>query len=134
MKRKGSSIIFTNDKNEILLLLRDNFPNIPYPNMWDLPGGHVEGHETPEECIIREMKEELNITLDQFDLFSMDEFKDRIEYTFWKEVNFDINQIKLEEGQMIKWFAETEAKNMKLAYGFNKIVDNFFSKKPFKNY
>jgi 8-oxo-dGTP diphosphatase len=100
--------------------------------MWDLPGGHVEDSETPERCIVREMKEELNITLDEFDLFSMDEFKDRIEYTFWKKVTFDINQLKLNEGQKIKWFTKTEAKNTELAYGFKRIVESFFNKKLFK--
>jgi 8-oxo-dGTP diphosphatase len=131
MKRKGASIMFINDKNEILLLLRDNIPTIPYPNMWDLPGGHVDDNESPEKCIIREMKEELNINLNRFDLFSVDEFSDRIEYTFWKKFNFDISQVKLNEGQMIRWFTETEAMNTKLAYGFNQIVESFFSKKPF---
>jgi 8-oxo-dGTP diphosphatase len=131
MKRKGASIIFINDKNELLLLLRDNIPTIPYPNMWDLPGGHVEDNESPVKCIMREMKEELNINLDRFDLFSVDEFADRIEYTFWKKVNFDISRVKLSEGQMIRWFTETEAMNTKLAYGFNQIVGNFFAKKPF---
>jgi len=37
MKRKGTSIIFVNDKKQILLLLRDDMPGIPYPtNMWDV--------------------------------------------------------------------------------------------------
>ena len=131
MKRNGASIIFINYKNEILLLLRDNIPTIPYPNMWDLPGGHVEDNESPEKCIVREMKEELNINLDRFNPFSVDEFSDRVEYTFWKKVNFDISQVKLNEGQMIRWFTETEAMKTKLAYGFNQIVECFFAKKPF---
>ena len=134
MKRKGSSIIFINHSNEILLLLRDNIPTIPYPNMWDLPGGHVEENESLEECIIREMNEELNVILDDFHLFSVDEFKDRTEYTFWRKVNFDIDRIKLNEGQMISWFTETKARNTELAYGFNRIVDSFFNKKPFNQY
>ena len=130
MKRKGSSIIFINDEREILLVLRDNLPDIPYPNMWDLPGGHVENKESPERCIIREMMEELNIALDGFQLFSVDEFEDRIEYTFWKKVNFNISQIALNEGQRLKWFTETEAKTTKLAYGFNQIVQSFFNNNP----
>ncbi|RLC55082.1 MAG: NUDIX hydrolase, partial [Candidatus Cloacimonadota bacterium] len=58
MKRSGSSIIFVNDKKQILLFLRDDKAGLPYRNMWDVPGGHVEENETPKECIIREMKEE----------------------------------------------------------------------------
>ena len=76
MKRKGASIIFVNDKRQILLFLRDNTPDIPYPNMWDVPGGHVEKVENPEKCIVREMKEEMNLTLDEFELFSKIEFDD----------------------------------------------------------
>ncbi len=94
----------------------------------------MEEDETPEECIIREMEEELNTILDGFDPFSVDEFKDRIEYTFWKKVNFDIDLLKLNEGQMISWFTETKARNTELAYGFNRIVDSFFNKKPFKQH
>lgn len=28
---------------------------------WDLPGGRLEHHETPEECVVREMAEELGV-------------------------------------------------------------------------
>jgi 8-oxo-dGTP diphosphatase len=133
MKRKGTSIIFVNDERQILLLLRDNISGIPYPNMWDVPGGHVEKDETPEECIVREMEEEMNLTLDGFKLFSKIEFDDRIEYTFWTSANFDVEEIELSEGQKLKWFTNDEAKNTQLAYGFNRIVDNFFKQAPFEN-
>ncbi len=131
MKRKGTSIIFVNDQQQILLFLRDDTPAIPYPNMWDVPGGHVEAGETPEQCIVREMKEEMDLTLGQFERFSVMEFADRVEYTFWKRANLDIEKIDLQEGQRLKWFTESEAKQTKLAYGFNEIIDDFFKKAPF---
>ena len=131
MKRKGTSIIFVNDQKQVLLLLRDDKPDIPYPNMWDIPGGHVDEGESPEQCIVREMKEEMDLNLEKFQLLSVMEFIDRIEYTFWKKANLDIQSINLHEGQKLKWFTEFEVKNTKLAYGFNEIVDDFFRKTPF---
>ena len=74
------------------------------------------------------MKEEMELPLNSFELFSVMEFDDRIEYTFWKKANFDIEKIKLHEGQQLKRFTEIEAQNTKLAYGFNEIVDDFFQK------
>jgi mutator protein MutT len=31
-------------------------------NEWELPGGGIELNETPEECVIREIQEEVNIS------------------------------------------------------------------------
>jgi len=129
MKRKGVSIIFINDNDEILLLLRDDKDTIPYPNMWDLPGGHVDSGETPEECIIREMKEEMGLELKNFKPVSVMEFEDRIEHTFWKRINLDIDSIDLQEGQCLKWFTREEICRTILAYGFNEIIDDFFTRK-----
>ena len=47
----------------ILTILRDDKPTIPYPNMWELPGGGCEGDESPFECAAREVYEELGIHL-----------------------------------------------------------------------
>lgn len=44
-------------------MLRDNRPDIPFPNQWDVPGGGREGEESPETCALRELEEELGLRL-----------------------------------------------------------------------
>ncbi|MEZ7559439.1 NUDIX hydrolase [Streptococcus sp. 27098_8_66] len=53
---------------QILTILRDDKEDIPWPNMWELPGGGREGNETPFECVAREVYEELNIQLSKDDV------------------------------------------------------------------
>mgnify|MGYP002575577502 FL=1 len=50
-------------EQSILVILRDNKPDIPWPNTWELPGGGREGQETPLECLQREVWEELGLAL-----------------------------------------------------------------------
>ena len=47
----------------LLTILRDDKASIPWPNMWELPGGGREGDENPFECAAREVYEELGIHL-----------------------------------------------------------------------
>ena len=131
MKRHGCSIIFVNDQQQVLLFLRDDKPGIAYPNMWDVLGGHLEKGETPEACIVREMKEELGMELRDFALFCVETFPDRIEHTFWKRTNMDIRTLTLTEGQQLRWFTQQEVSHTPLAGGFNHIVQDFFEQKPF---
>lgn len=130
MKRQGASIIFVNPLRQVLLFLRDDLPHLPYPGMWDVPGGHVEAGETPRDCIVREIKEEMGLTLAGFTLFCVREFTDRIEHTFWKPWNLDVGRIRLAEGQRLRWFSRQEACETPLAYGFNEILESFFDRLP----
>jgi len=62
MKHIAMVLLF--DRHDRLLIyLRDNKPEIPFPNHWDLFGGHVEEGEAPEEALVRELKEELGVDL-----------------------------------------------------------------------
>ena len=54
--------------NKLLTILRDDIPTIPWPNMWELPGGGREGEETPFECVQREVFEELALKLEEADI------------------------------------------------------------------
>ncbi|BAM24089.1 NUDIX hydrolase [Streptococcus intermedius] len=54
--------------DKLLTILRDDKASIPYPNMWELPGGGREGEETPFECVQREVFEELSLKLEEADI------------------------------------------------------------------
>ncbi|MEO0903299.1 MAG: NUDIX hydrolase [Pseudomonadota bacterium] len=49
--------------DQIISILRDDLVHIPYPNLWDLPGGGREPGETPFETVARELHEELGLVL-----------------------------------------------------------------------
>ena len=47
-----------------------------FVNMWEFPGGKVEVGETSEEALIREIREELSITI------SVDQFVTTVDYDY----------------------------------------------------
>ena len=55
------SIALINNDNEILLSKRPKKKHLS--GFWEFPGGKVEDGETPEKALIREVKEELNIDI-----------------------------------------------------------------------
>jgi 8-oxo-dGTP diphosphatase len=125
----GTSIIFYNSMNQVLLLLRDDIKQIPYPNCWDIPGGGLEEGETPQQTIVREMKEEIELELSEPKLFNVSIKYDRIEYTFWQVIDLDLSKTPLHEGQMLKWFSKEEIENLaerKIAFDFKHVLLEFF--------
>ena len=74
------SIALINNENEILLSKRPEKKHLS--GFWEFPGGKVEEGETPEKALIREVKEELNIDINNkciaplsFSEFSYKEFQ-----------------------------------------------------------
>ena len=55
------SIALINNENEILLSKRPEKKHLS--GFWEFPGGKVEEGETPEKALVREVKEELNIDI-----------------------------------------------------------------------
>jgi 8-oxo-dGTP diphosphatase len=53
--------IIRNEENEILVVCRGE--NTDHPFKWEFPGGKINDGESEEECIIREIKEELSIDI-----------------------------------------------------------------------
>ncbi len=54
--------------DRIVTILRDDVPTIPWPGYWDLPGGAREPGESPEQCVIRETREELGLDFSAIEL------------------------------------------------------------------
>ena len=60
---KGAKIALIHQEH-LITYLRDDKPGIPFPGLWDLPGGGRENDETPLECAVRETFEEFGIRVD----------------------------------------------------------------------
>jgi 8-oxo-dGTP diphosphatase len=131
--RMGASIIFVDPSGDVLLCLRDDKDNIPFPNCWDLLGGTVEPNETPQECIVREIQEEIRQSIEEPRLFKVTSFDDRIEYTYFQLANRDLSNVRLYEGQRLKWFSKAEIQSLPpeaIAFGFREVLLDFFDKQP----
>ena len=74
MEFSGCKIALICD-DKLLTILRDDKASIPYPNMWELPGGGREGEETPFECVQREVFEELSLKLEKTDIVWAKEYQ-----------------------------------------------------------
>lgn len=45
------------------ILLAQRSASMRHPGLWEFPGGKLEGSESPEQCLLREIKEELGIEI-----------------------------------------------------------------------
>ena len=50
-----SKVLLFDCNSRLVVYLRDDNPAIPFPNHWDLFGGHLEAGETPEQALVREV-------------------------------------------------------------------------------
>ncbi len=124
----GAGILLLNRNNEVLLLLRDDKVDIPFPDMWDIPGGKVEDNETPIEAIRREMMEEMSIKdLGEIQLFKIITSENITDYIFWKRFDLNTSEIDLQEGQRVEYFNLERIRKTKLAFNYNKVLEEFFS-------
>ena len=135
--KKIAAIILENHKGEFLLALRDNKPGIPFPNHWDLIGGHVEEGETPEEALVREVKEELNIELKEYTFFReyhclTGDAYENIKYIYSGKINIPIEEVTLLEGERPQYFSRDEIHNIKFANIIKSIMTDYINKQTSK--
>lgn len=57
------------DNKRLLIAQREEGSNMEFK--WEFPGGKLEQDETPEEGLIREIKEELDMVIEPVDIFKV---------------------------------------------------------------
>ncbi|MGH1491651.1 MAG: NUDIX hydrolase [Acidimicrobiales bacterium] len=90
-----------------------------YPDVWDLPGGHVDDGETSAEALVRELHEELGVQISppRWDAVFDAAIGDDTHLTVWAidEWSGDVTNRAPEEHDRLGWFQQSELATLTLA-------------------
>ncbi len=118
MKDKRQAHLLMYDvEGRFLLQQRDDERDVPHikdflhPGTWGLFGGSLKGNETYEDCLKREILEELRYSIDSLKKYPKKGYK----RLFYKKFDGNKKEICLYEGQGMGWFSLEEIKTLKLA-------------------
>lgn len=125
--------ILYNARGEILLQLRDDKPEIVYPNHWTTLGGRIEPGESPDEAMRRELLEEIELapTLRLWQVVDnpivFHETRIVVEQHFYVgALDREANEIRLHEGQAVRYFGPDDLDGVPIAFGFECFFRDFF--------
>lgn len=100
------------------------------PGLFGFWGGGVEGSETPEEAMLREIKEELDYLPTRYDLFGLYEIPQQTMSLFVEKVDNDFEKkIDIFSKESAKWFSKKSYLDEKdLITGDLAILDELYEK------
>lgn len=114
------------NRDKILVLNRTDpiWPGLTFP------GGHVEAHESFNDSVIREVKEETGLDITEPKLVGIKQFYDRNDQRylvlFYIATRFT-GKIKESNEGKLKWMTQDELKQHQLAYNFDHDLPVFFN-------
>ena len=123
--RSSLFIPYNNEKKLLLQLRSDDAPR--YPGLWGFFGGMIDGDETPEEALLREVKEELGLTIKQIALFKRYEIQEednvyeRFVFLYPLNESVDLLRAQQREGVDLQYFSPEEIKDLKFN-DYNRII------------
>ena len=129
MKRIAQVLLFDRG-GRLLVYLRDDKPDIPFPNHWDFFGGHLEEGESSEQALVREVKEEIGVELKQWNFFRLyncirGDVYPNIKYIYWARIDKLPVELTLNEGQRLILIARDEINSIKFANILGEILEDF---------
>ena len=119
-----SAVAMIDVDSRILISNRKNRKQ--FSNYWEFPGGKIENNETPDACLIRELKEEINVDVSKsciapigFSTSSYSEFDiTLLLYICRKWIGTPIAL----EGNDIKWIAPKDLKLHKMPEANSSLI------------
>ena len=115
--RHVAVVILEKQAGTVCLQLRDDKPTIPHPNQWALFGGHVEEGEEPATAVLREIAEELTISLSPNRLVALYRFRleaGKEHHLFRYSLNGELQHAVLTEGQQFRHFSAVAVRQGRL--------------------
>jgi len=110
-----AAAIIENEQGQILIARRKKGKS--QEGLWEFPGGKLEPGESPEACLKRELLEEMNIEIDPYERFGVNEhdygtFQIRLIAYKARYLNGDIRLVDHDE---YRWVEKKELSNFEWA-------------------
>lgn len=127
--RGSGAIFYIRETDQFMFFLRDDKDWIPFPNMIDIIGGHLEGDETAEQGALREIAEELEYT-DTGESFRPDTIvpfdrwvdNRKVEQNIFGCVLEKLPNIRTNEGQGLVLLGREQLAVTDFAFGYQDVV------------
>ena len=103
---------------------------MPLPLKWEFPGGKVEASEDPEECLKREIREELGI-----DIIIVERLISN-KHTYPDQKSFKLvpfrcilagGELDAKEHKMVKWLNRSELRELDWADADIPVLNNYLT-------
>ena len=105
IKMKSTNVVaaIIKKNNQYLIVQRNRNKHLALK--WEFPGGKVQDNETFTEALSREIKEELNITINMYEKFAEEKYKDeKIDIILhYYLCTLESGTIKLNEHEDLAW-------------------------------
>lgn len=138
MIRKVALIVFYDEQKNILLQRKKPGSEKKYKGIewrphhillqiWSFFGGEVEKGETPEQALVREIKEELDWDLKEYEFVGkfkhrFNEKRSTIKFVFISPIRHKFSKFKQYEGDKMQFFSLEEAEKLHMIPGDELII------------
>lgn len=118
---KETTLCYLEQDGKYLMLYRNKKPQDPNAGKWIGVGGRLEEGETPQECLVREVREETGLELEEYDyrgkvLFLSDCWEDEAMYLYTSDKFGGEMLENCDEGEL-KWIPFEEIFGLSLWEG-----------------
>jgi len=119
--------LIQNKKEEYLLIRLGNYKDFgKYQNAWCPPAGHLKENETQEDGLLRELREELNVTIKPIELITEWMQDEPGEIAYWWKCKIESGKVKNNyEIAEHKYFSKEEIKNLNLWPATRKFFERY---------
>lgn len=114
----------------VLLNLRDDKPEILYPNHWAILGGEAELGESPQRAARRELREEVGLTAEDLEYFCSIIDRDghrQLVSVFSTHTRASATDLSLAEGQDLRFFSFDELDGLQITPFVRQVLSAFRS-------
>jgi 8-oxo-dGTP diphosphatase len=127
-----AQLLLFDRSGRLVVYLRDDKPEIPFPNHWDFIGGHVEANESPEDALLRETREEIGVMLKGWHPFriyvcTQGDAYPNTKFIYWAQIDARAEELVLYEGQRLRGLRQAERTSLRFANILGSILEDFIA-------